>query len=368
MDMERITQPIEGWFGFIRANFVELFKKLFRVNLYAMAALLLAVLAIVAGAAPLYFTVQGVLGWAVLAVGILVAIILVVIARLFGLASYKVVGEEHSTKQKVDIIGVATQKAIPAIIYGLIMLAIYVLVLILFGAVGLGLAALTGAAGIIGPLVQLGIMLVSIVLGFFLQFALWELVLADKGPVGCMRASFGLVKRNFWETVVFSIVRAIVGWAVSIPFTILLVVAIFGAAMIAGIGGVALAIFGASGILMLALGAILVVLFIPYAVAYNAADETAGLSMEYRYWKTIRGDMRLEKKPAAASGTGAPAKSAWASESRAMTTTVESPMMVAPAAGAMAAVQESPMAVRQKPEAPAKKAPPKKRAADKKSS
>ncbi len=375
MEMERVSQPLEGWFGFIRANFVELFKKLLRVNLYAIAALVLAALAIGAGVAVLYFTSWGMVGWALLAIGILLAIILVVIARLFTLALYKVVEEQHGAKQKVGIIGVAKEKAVPAIIYGLIVAAIYAVVLIPFGLVGLGVTIATGIM-VIGPFVQLGLVLVSVLVGFFLQFTLFELVLEDKGPLESMRASFGLAKRNFWETVVLYIIRAVLGWFVSLPFIILLVIAGVTVVIIGIIGGVTAAMVGGASILAVGGLVLLVLLAVPFLLAYRTADETVVLPLTYRYWRTIRGDIKLGKTPAAASGTVAPAKTAAApakgmppSQSRAMITTVQSPVMVAPASGAMATV---PLQVAKPAPKQAKKAPPKKsapkRAANKKSS
>lgn len=364
MEMERVSQPLEGWFGFIRANFVDLFKKLIRVNLYALAALVLAALAIVAGAAAGYFTSWGVPGLALLAISVIVAIILVVIARLFTLASYKVVEEQHGAKQKVDIIGVAKQKAVPAIIYGIAMLAIYAVVLIPFGLVGLGVTILTGIM-IVGPFVQLGMMIMSLLVGVFLQFALFELVLEGKGPLESMRASFGLAKRNFWETVIFYIVKSVVTWAVSIPFIIILVVLILVATFLGVGGSIALAAMspGLTPVVIVIALILLALVFIPYALAYSSANETAVLSLTYRYWRTIRGDIKIGKQ-----ATGAPAKAAAASQSRAITTTAESPMMVAPVAGAMATV---PVQAAKPAPKEAKKAPPKKpapkRAAKKKS-
>jgi hypothetical protein len=81
-------------------------------------------------------------------------------------------------------------------------------------------------------------------------------------------------------------------------------------------------------------------------LAYNAADETFVLSLTYRYWKTIRGDMKLEKKtqiPAATSGMEAPAQTAATrgmppSPGRAIIATQESPVMVVPAAGTLATI------------------------------
>ncbi len=381
MDMERVSQPVGGWFGFIRANFVGLFKKLLRVNIYAMAVVLLAIVSVVAGVAALYFTGMGTLGWVLLALSILVAIILVVIARLFRLASYKVVDEEHGAKLKVDIIGVAKQKAVPAIIYSVIVYATYAVVLIPFGLAGLGLTAVT-AINVISPLIQVGAWLVSLVLGFFLQFVLFELVLADKGAVESIKASLGLVKRNFWETAVFYIILAVLGGFVFLPFMILLVIATFAAVIIGVLGGITAAAVGGAQVLVGGGIALVVLFLILFSLVYNAVNETVLLPLGYRYWKTIRGDIRLEKKPvakpeaAAPSGTVAPAKTAAArasgtppSEGRAIIATPESSqVMIAPAAGAMAVV-----ASQVKPEAkPAKKAPPKKpavkRATNKKSS
>jgi hypothetical protein len=367
MEMERVSQPVEGWFGFIRGNFVELFKGLLRVNLYALAAVVLAVLAIAAGVAVLIFTSWGMVGWALLAIGILVAIILVVIARLFTLALYKVVEEQHGAKQKVDIIGVAKEKAVPAIIYGLIVAVIYAVVLIPFGLVGLGVTVVTGIV-VIGPFVQLGLVLVSVLVGFFLQFTLFELVLEDKGPLESMRASFGLAKRNFWETIVLYIIRAVLGWFVSLPFIILLVIAIFAVVIISIIGGVTAAMVGGGSLLAIGGIALLVLFMVPFLLAYRTTGDTVLLPLSYRYWRTIRGDMKLEKKPAAAS-TGAPAKAAAApakgmppSQSRAIMATPESgQVMVAPVAGAMAAMpSQKPAAAQPTAKPAAKKAAPKK--------
>lgn len=381
MDMERVTQPLGGWFGFIRTNFAGLFKKLIRVNIYAMAAVLLAIVSVVAGVAALLFTGKGVLGWVLLAIGILVAIIMVVIARLFRLASYKVVDEEHGAKQKVDIIGVAKQKAVPAIIYSVIVFASYAIVIIPFGLAGFGLTALT-AINVVSPFIQFGAWLVSIVLGFFLQFAMFKLVLADKGAVESIKASLGLVKRNFWETVVFYIILAVLGGFVLLPFMILLVIATFAAMIIFLVGGVTAAVVGGAQVLLLVGIALALLFIIPFSLVLNATNDTVLLPLSYRYWRTIRGDISLEKrpamqqKPAAPPGAGAPAKTAATrvsgtqhSEGRAIMATPESSqVMIAPAAGAMAVV-----ASQAKPEAkPAKKAPPKKpapkRATNKKSS
>jgi len=362
MDLDRVSVPLEGWFAFVRENFRELFGKLLRVNIYVVAAVLLAAVAVLAGVAALLYTALGTPGWVLLALCILVAIILLIASRLFALASYKVVEEEHGEKRPVDIMGVAVQKAVPAVLYGIALLAIYAVVLIPLGLLGLVLTIATGTVGFIGPLIQLGIMVASLLVGIFLLFGPFELVLADKGPLESMRASFGLVRRNFWETLVFYVLRAVVNWAVSVPFAIALVILAV-IAMLLGVGGIALAagLHGFAPVLIVIAVVLVVLVLILFALAYNSAEETAVLPLTYRYWRTLRGDMK-----AAPSGTVAPAETAAApappSQSRAIMATPESgPVLVAPVAGAMATMpSQKPMATQPTAKPAAKKAPPKK--------
>jgi hypothetical protein len=340
MDLSRVSAPLEGWFGFIRQDFFGLFRKLFVVNLYAMGAVLLGIIAISCTAAVALAVNLGLAGWALIAVAIFLAVILMITARLIRLASYKVIDEEHGAKRRVDILGTAREKAVPAIIYFILRFAIYAVVLIPLGLLGTGIAIATGSAGIISPLLQLGIWLVSIVVGFFLQFALFELVLAGKGPLECMKSSYGLVKRNFWETVVFYIASAVVAWIVWLPFAIVLVAAIIAAVVILGLGGMALAILGSGPIFVMALIALLALLGIPFIIAYNAADETACMSLAYRYWRFIRGDVKMQKPQAKA---GAPSQKQGAGTQ----------LMVASQPGPMATVPEqTAVAVRPEPGAP----------------
>jgi hypothetical protein len=367
MDLERVSVPLEGWFGFIRADFRELFGKLFRVNLYVFGTALLAIVlgcGLLAGAMVMN---AGVLSLLLGLLALAILVVLAVVARLFGLATYKVVDEEHGAKQAVDVVGVARQKAVPAILFGLILIAIYAVVLVAFGLIGV-VVTIVGGLAVIVPFVQLGVMLTSVLVGFFLQFAPYELVLAHKGPIKCIRASIDLVKRNFWETIVFYILIAAVRWIVSIPFALVLVVAVFVAVALGILGGVTAAAIGGA-LALIVVGIVLLAVFLmSYLLAYSTTDQTVLFSLTYRYWRTIRGDMAGGNGPMAAS-TAAPAQTAAPSggmppsQSRAIMTTVQSPVMVAPEPGPMATMPPQkpaaqPMAKMPKPAA--KKAPPKK--------
>jgi uncharacterized membrane protein len=53
-------------------------------------------------------------------------------------------------------------------------------------------------------LLLLGI-LVMVILAFFFQFAIWELLISRKGPIESLKASYQTVKKNMKKTLVFDL-------------------------------------------------------------------------------------------------------------------------------------------------------------------
>ena len=295
MKLNHVTNTLEIWFGFLRNTFVELFKKLLKVNLYGYAAVLIGL--IVAGA-----LVAGGILWGGLAAVVLIVLAAIVFLvsilanSLISLASYKVVEEQQNNKREVNILGVALENALPFILYGVIIVSIYVLAIIPFLGAGilLGGFSLT-ALQLLMTFFEFAFVLISVAIGFFLQFAIYEIVLAGKWPVEAIRESVSLVKNNFVETLVFFFVRAAINWIVQIPFTIVLYVVIF-AGFISVLGG-ALAASALSPTILLVIfalaGIIGVIFLIAYLLVYSTTEDTVMIPLTYNYWKRLKDEVTV---------------------------------------------------------------------------
>jgi len=278
---------LEKWFGFILRNFVGVFRGLLKVNIYSWAAMLVG------------FVLAGLFAWAGIGSGaagvaffILAGVVLaisILVSRLFSLAAYKIVHEQHTTKRSVSIPGVAAEKAPTFIGYLVVVILIFGVAMVPFGVTAFLASGTTEAAFVI-DFVEASAVLIIVIIAFFLQFSLYEMVIADKGVFECITNSFYLVKRNFIETVVFYLARAAIEWIVEVPFMLVLW----------GLFAVGLLVFSGSGLLIgmamagasIAILAITVVLgavfFVGYMIIYTTVSETVLLSLVYRYWSTLK--------------------------------------------------------------------------------
>ena len=296
MRLELVTGPLEAWFSFLRPNGIDLFKKLLVVNLYFYATVFAG---LIIGGALAWLGVTAA-GPGSLPLFVLAGVIFVFsffIAQLLWLASFKVVEEQYGSKRKVSVLGVASENALNFFVFCFVTLLAFCICLLPFLAVGIVLSGVAVVAWgdlfhAIDRIIDFGsaaIALVAIVFSFFLQFSLYEMVLERKGPLECIRESFSLVRKNFWETVIFYFVKTGVSYLVSLPFTIALVIvaAIFiFIALSVSLGGL---LFSPGLSVLLFVFIILgLVGYVIWEILSSAADDTAIISLEYKYWRTIK--------------------------------------------------------------------------------
>jgi hypothetical protein len=132
--------------------------------------------------------------------------------------------------------------------------------------------------------------LIILIIAFFLQFSLYEMVIADKGVFECIINSVYLVKRNFIETIVFYIARAAIEWIVEVPFMLVLWGLFAVGLLVLGGSGIliGMAMAGASTAILVATLALGAVFFIGYMILYTTVSETVLLPLVYRYWTTLK--------------------------------------------------------------------------------
>lgn len=289
MKMELVLGPLESWFAFLRQNFMELFKKLLIVNLYVYGVILVALL------------VSGLLLWFGMSAGAALAAVLGIIivlpvaalaAGLFYLAAYRIVDEEHGQKKPVGITAVAGEKILPFLAYAVASGFIFVVALVPFLILGflLGGASLLfsgeGGVQLVSEFFQAVIALIGVAIAFFLQFALFEIVVAGRGGLQSVGASFSLVRKNFLETAVFFLIKSGIAGIVQLPFSILLFVLVLGGLMLLVPLSTLSTLFAYAG---LVLGAVILIL---YLLIMSSVDDTVMLPLTYQYWKAIRGEGR----------------------------------------------------------------------------
>ncbi|NYZ76982.1 hypothetical protein H0O02_01560 [Candidatus Micrarchaeota archaeon] len=136
----------------------------------------------------------------------------------------------------------------------------------------------SGSIRVVGNLLEGIIGLVAAVVGFFLTFAMYELVIARQGLFPSMSRSISLVKNNFIETLAFLSVLEIITTVIALPLAIVLIIGIFALAMVAiASSGMLIWIVILGGLPLLAL-----------LIALGVLEQTIILPATYIYWKKLQ--------------------------------------------------------------------------------
>ncbi|MDD2655196.1 MAG: hypothetical protein PHQ80_00820 [Candidatus ainarchaeum sp.] len=280
-NLNLVSKAFGEGFGMARGNWKELFVQNVKIIvaglvLTAVAGMLVGLLAALAGGAILG-SAAGV--WAGFALGIFVA--LMVYAGMASVA-YNVV-EEVEGKARHNLLGNFKKNVLPVAVYTII-------VMVLIYGIGYGprLALMLSGANIsqnftLTFALNIYETAVSVIIGLFIVFAMFELVLKGAGVLQCVGKSFSLVKANLIETIVFylayCIYSLVVGLVLGVVFAVLCGVPFMLGVMVSGIAGMGQATF------VLALLALFGGAFL---VAFLAGTYTAGLPIAYRFWKLVR--------------------------------------------------------------------------------
>jgi len=251
----------------------ELFLEFLKVYLIGMVFIILGVGVAVLGGA---FATGS--AWAILAVAIAAAIVAMLIATAIMTVPINIMDERLSRAPVLGIMGNTKRNLVPVVFFYLIMMVI----IILFAYIPLFVAMeMGGAAFIAGYIYYYAFVLLF---SFIIQFSVFELVIARIGVLGSFGKSFDMVKKSFWETVIYYIGMIGVSMAVALVLAII-ALALFLIPVVIGIAIAGAANSQALNMFLLIVGALYGAFLY---IAYLAAMQAVVLPIQYHYWKAAR--------------------------------------------------------------------------------
>ncbi|MEW6721666.1 MAG: hypothetical protein AB1324_00225 [Candidatus Micrarchaeota archaeon] len=203
MSIDKVTSSFSDAFEFVSRNSVELAVEFTKVELLGLALqVLVGVLVIGAtialGAAPGNLAVMAIV--AILGIAGLLA--LSVANMAISSVPYAIV-QEGTKGKKVDIISKAVSLLVPMGRYALAIIGLTAAVI----GIPLVIAVLLGDAGaILGGLLLLAAIGVYVVILFFIQLSVPEVVLNKAGVMAALASSYRLVRKNLLGTIFFDVV------------------------------------------------------------------------------------------------------------------------------------------------------------------
>lgn len=276
MRMELVKGPLAEAWGALRAGFWDTY---FTVLKFEVLALFFICAGIIAGVLAALALWQASLP-AAIALALLAMFAGTYAGSVFFSLSYSFI-DARAAKRSLDFSGALRANALPMLWFDILGAAIY---FVAFSPIIAALAYLYISGGIGGDRLETAVAeflfrvmmsAVSAVISLFVQFAIFELLISRNGAIGSFGRSFRLVRRNFWETVVFSIILWAVESAIAIPFTIIGIVAGL-VVFIAAAGGGPVA------------WAVLVVLAMAFIAMLGALGSTIAITARHRFWSRAR--------------------------------------------------------------------------------
>jgi|GEM_PF-7099709 len=263
------TKGIETISKMGKGLFLEFFK------VYAVGTLFI-LFGVGVAALGMYFATGST--WAIITITIAVALAVMLITMGIMTVPMNIVDEKLSRAPVLGIIGNMKRNLLPAIAFYVIMMAI----IILFGYVPLFIAMkINGVAIIAGYIWYCAFVFLF---SFLVQFGIYELVVARSGVLGSFRKCYDIVKKNFWETLIYYIGM----FGISFVAAIVLMVVAAALFIIPAIMGIVVA--GAAN--SQALNIFLMIIGVLYGaalyIAYMAGMQAIVLPIQYHYWKAAR--------------------------------------------------------------------------------
>jgi len=251
----------------------ELFMEFFKVYAIGMLLVLLGI-----GVAVLGTYLATGSAWAIIAVSIAVALVVMLIATGIMTVPMNIVDEKVSRAPVLGMMGNLKRNMLPAIAFYLIMMAI----IMVFGYAPLFVAMEAGGPAFIAGYIYYYAFV--FLFSFLVQFGVFELVVARSGVLGSFGKSYGIVRKSFWETIIYYIGMFGVSFAAAIVLLIAAIVLFVIPAMIC--------IVVAGALNSQAFNIILLVAGILYGAvlytAYMAGMQAVVLPIQYHYWKAAR--------------------------------------------------------------------------------
>lgn len=280
-----VFDSIEDAYYFVRSRPKHLFMEFLKIVVLAVAVILAILL--VGGALGVGLSMLvGSSTTGNIIVGVwfaLVVLVMLYFAIVVGSPAYHLVQEEYRNK-KISIIDTAKSNAFPLLKYGIsyILLNLVLLLpfLILLGgiiyATGIDISSFSTdetLQGIASSTLNLFIILPLLILGFFIQLGFFELLLNRKGAIESLKDSISLVRGNFFETVLFSVLVTALVQVAMLPILILFLILIFGA--------IFALVFPPAGMCCL------ILVIIPMILVTEVINLMVSLPITYLYWCRI---------------------------------------------------------------------------------
>ncbi|MBD3389911.1 hypothetical protein GF415_03055 [Candidatus Micrarchaeota archaeon] len=220
-----------------------------------------------------YYVLGDIGGEAVaVAIGALLALIPIFIATVYSFSTTLAANQYIYFGKKVDYF----EKGNVSLSFRWILLCFGVLVaLIVLIAAVFAVLILAGGelAGLVMVVLVMGIMAAAVigifVVGLALYYVTQEMAMGRLGPMDAIKGSFNLMKKNFWETIVFAVVMAIL----MMLFQLLLRAIGYGV--------------GLAGMINPILLLILLLVFLLFSLAAGLAVESAATILKVRFYKKI---------------------------------------------------------------------------------
>jgi hypothetical protein len=294
-----ISNAIDNTMDLLKKDFASTYKGLLKIQILAAAALVVPLAAILVlygislyGAISLNMAATGAIATiflAIVAIGIL--FIAIFISGAISSTGYNFIDSRYK-KSPFDIIEQAKTNFAPYIFYVIVRFLITIIILAPFYIVAFGVS-FVGAfnpvaaifTGLLGFVVRIIAAIVGAILALFIQFAIFEVLIAKNDVIESFKRSFNLVKNNFLETFLFSLLLWIVVAIISVVTIIFTLVIALGLALAMGI--VLGSSLGTSSIIMWAGIAIAVLIGISIFLALSVLQNLIEIPAQYNYWKEL---------------------------------------------------------------------------------
>ena len=287
MKTELLTSTANETFKFLTTSYRRLFTNIFKVKLISSLVLVLTlVLSFVSfmgamGFVPLMYLIMLLIAIAIFFIGLFMSFVADSVGYNVVDAVFKDQGVGFWESFRKNMLPMLKFVLISLLIATVALSPVFVLYFIIYAAVYVGESSTAGIllVELIEILLRILSSIIQAVLYLFLQFTVFELLIARKGAIESFKQSFGIVKENFIETIVFSFVLWGIGTVIGIPFIIVGVVLVFGGLLLGAGGG---------GLLMLPLIFMGVLIFIVLLLIYSTITVAVVLSAQYVYWNKIK--------------------------------------------------------------------------------
>ncbi|MFN7991339.1 MAG: hypothetical protein U0R44_04240 [Candidatus Micrarchaeia archaeon] len=280
MKTDTIKGPLAETWGILRTEFMDLLKGVLKIELLCLFIVLVSLIA----AAAAVIALNGISVIASVLAGAVILIAGLAGAGIVNSVNYNFV-ESVVNKRKMIFPDTVRGNALPFIKYVLFTMLLSLVIMgpiaavfifVILSAYGSDQSGLT--VTFVQLIFRLVITIVGAIYGLFAQFAIFEVLLSRRGVIDGFRQSLGIVRKNFYETVIFSVILWAVESAIAIPVIVLLVLLVFGGLL----GGVALG--SSSFLLWIAIGITALVLI----VILSAVNLVVGITTKYRFWMRVK--------------------------------------------------------------------------------